>query len=50
MLKRIPLLLAILLAVGSISTSVLAQEDEGSGTESTTETKPAEGDAEPECD
>ena len=53
MLKRITLLLAILtVAGGCASTSVVAQEDEATGTETTTptETKPADGGAEPECD
>ncbi len=56
MYKRIALLLAMLFAVGSFSTAVLAQDEEATGDESTTttETKPAEGEAkgggDPECD
>ncbi len=56
MLKRIALLLAMLFAVGSFTTSVLAQDEQDSGAESTgttSETKPAEGQgggADPECD
>ena len=59
MLKRIALLLAMLFAVGSFSTAVLAQDEEETGAESTdttttTETQPAEGEGEdggdPECD
>ena len=50
MIKRITLLLAMLLAVGSYSTVTYAQDEEESGT-STTETKPADGGGEePECD
>lgn len=51
MFKRITLLLAMLLAVGSITTPVFAQDEEDS--ETTTETQPTEGDgggAEEECD
>ena len=49
MYKRITLLLAMLLAVGSITTPVFAQDEEKSTT--TTETKPADGGGgEPECD
>ena len=57
MFKRIALLLAMLFAVGSFSTAVLAQDEEETGAESTdttTETQPAEGEGEdggdPECD
>ena len=57
MFKRIALLLAMLFAAGSFSTTVLAQDEEETGAESTdttTETQPAEGEAEgggdPECD
>ncbi len=51
MFKRIALLLAMLFAVGSFSTSLFAQDEEQTGDESTTtETKPAEGTGEPECD
>ena len=57
MFKRIALLLAMLFAVGSFSTAVLAQDEEETGTEptqTTTETQPAEGedegDEDPECD
>jgi preprotein translocase subunit SecG len=52
MLKRITLLLAMLFAVGSISTSVLAQDEEESEAESTTTTETStEGDGgDPECD
>ena len=41
MFKRITLLLAMLLAVGSFTSQVFAQDEESS--ETTTETKPAEG-------
>ncbi len=56
MFKRIALLLAMLFAVGSFSTAVLAQDEEETGaesTETTTETQPAEGEGgggDPECD
>ncbi|MEN8170950.1 MAG: hypothetical protein ABFS08_12075 [Pseudomonadota bacterium] len=55
MIKRITLLLAMLFAVGSFSTAVLAQDEEESGAESTqttAETQPTEGEDEgdPECD
>ena len=57
MFKRIALLLAMLFAVGSFTTTVLAQDEEETGTESTqttTETQPDEGEGEggedPECD
>ena len=55
MIKRITLLLATLLAAGFFNTPVLAQDEKETATDSTqttTETKPAEGKggAEPECD
>ena len=53
MLKRITLLLAMLFAVGSISTPAFAQDEEESGAESTTTTETTaegEGGGDPECD
>jgi preprotein translocase subunit SecG len=52
MLKRITLLLAVLFAVGSITTTAIAQEEAEPETESTTttETQPAEAGDEEECD
>ena len=53
MLKRLALLLAMLFAVGSFSTAVLAQDEEETGTETTADPQPTEGEgesADPECD
>lgn len=59
MIKRITLLLATLLAVGFFSNTVLAQDEEATGedsTQTTTTPKPVEGEDEgedegdPECD
>lgn len=54
MLKRITLLLAMLMAVGSFTiTPVFAQEEDKSGSDSSEtsgEAQPAEGEKEPECD